>query len=95
MSAYFLFLNGNREKIKEENPGIAFTDIAKKGSEMWNKLEDKTVSTSASFLKLDSCYLNLYGNFYDIFLSSDYKENKFDPLIMGLKFLEKPRRGDI
>lgn len=42
MSAYFLFLNANRERIKEENPGISFTDITKKGSEMWKEVEDKT-----------------------------------------------------
>lgn len=43
-SAYMLWFNENRERIKTENPGIAFTDIAKKGGEMWKKLEDKSVS---------------------------------------------------
>lgn len=42
VSAYMLWLNENRERIKAENPGIAFTDIAKKGGEMWKKLEDKS-----------------------------------------------------
>lgn len=38
-----LWLNENREKIKQDNPGISFTDIAKKGGELWKKLEDKSV----------------------------------------------------
>uniref|UniRef100_A0A1B6EEE8 FACT complex subunit SSRP1 n=1 Tax=Clastoptera arizonana TaxID=38151 RepID=A0A1B6EEE8_9HEMI len=41
-SAYMLWFNENREKIKSDNPGIAFTDIAKKGGELWKKLEDKS-----------------------------------------------------
>lgn len=43
-SAYMLWFNENREQIKEGNPGIAFTDIAKKGGELWKTLDDKTVS---------------------------------------------------
>lgn len=45
-SAYMLWLNDAREKIKEENPGIGVTDIAKKGGEMWRELksDDKSVS---------------------------------------------------
>lgn len=35
MSAYFFFMNENREKIKTENPGIAFTEIAKVAGEKW------------------------------------------------------------
>jgi len=38
-----LYLNANREKIKSDNPGIAVTDIAKKGGEMWRDLKDKSV----------------------------------------------------
>ena len=45
-TAYFLWLNQHREQIKEENPGISITDIAKKGGEMWKEVtaEDKAVS---------------------------------------------------
>ncbi|XP_059621601.1 FACT complex subunit Ssrp1 [Phlebotomus argentipes] len=42
-TAYMLWLNDNREKIKKENPGIKVTEIAKKGGEMWNALKDKSV----------------------------------------------------
>lgn len=51
-TAYMLWFNENREKIKAENPGITFTDIAKKGGEMWKKLEDKSEwETKAAKLK--------------------------------------------
>ncbi|TRZ00765.1 hypothetical protein DNTS_004480 [Danionella cerebrum] len=38
MSAYMLWLNGNRERIKKENPGISVTEISKKAGEMWKKI---------------------------------------------------------
>ncbi|XP_021934094.1 FACT complex subunit Ssrp1 isoform X2 [Zootermopsis nevadensis] len=41
-TAFMLYLNANREKIKSENPGIVVTDIAKKGGEMWRDLKDKS-----------------------------------------------------
>lgn len=42
-TAFMLWLNETREKIKADNPGIKVTDIAKKGGEMWKELKDKTV----------------------------------------------------
>lgn len=38
MSGYMLWLNGNRERIKSENPGISVTEISKKAGEMWKLL---------------------------------------------------------
>lgn len=45
MSAYMLWLNASRERIKAENPGISVTEISKKAGEMWRHLdkEDKEV----------------------------------------------------
>lgn len=43
MSAYMLWLNSAREKIKAENPGLKVTEIAKKGGELWKSMEDKSV----------------------------------------------------
>lgn len=40
-----MWFNENREKIKNDNPGIAFLDIAKKGGELWKTVENKKVST--------------------------------------------------
>ena len=44
-TAYFLWLAENRNAIKEENPGIKITEIAKKAGELWRALEtsDKQV----------------------------------------------------
>merc|ERR1712050_663486 len=39
-TAFFQFMAENRERIIEENPGIANTDISKKGGEMWKKLDE-------------------------------------------------------
>lgn len=41
-TAFMLWLNESREKIKKDNPGISVTEIAKKGGEMWKELKDKS-----------------------------------------------------
>ncbi|XP_075168191.1 structure specific recognition protein [Haematobia irritans] len=41
-TAFMLWLNDTREQIKNENPGIKVTEIAKKGGEMWKELKDKS-----------------------------------------------------
>ncbi|XP_046830309.1 FACT complex subunit Ssrp1 [Vespa velutina] len=41
-TAFMLWLNSARDQIKAENPGIAVTEIAKKGGEMWRELKDKS-----------------------------------------------------
>ncbi|KAM7000284.1 FACT complex subunit SSRP1a [Tautogolabrus adspersus] len=38
MSAYMLWLNASRERIKSENPGISVTEISKKAGEMWRQI---------------------------------------------------------
>ncbi|XP_036373224.1 FACT complex subunit SSRP1 isoform X3 [Megalops cyprinoides] len=38
MSAYMLWLNSSRERIKAEHPGISVTEISKKAGEMWKQL---------------------------------------------------------
>lgn len=43
-SAYFLWLNENRDKIREDNPGISITEVSKKAGELWKEVEDRTVS---------------------------------------------------
>ncbi|CAJ1053938.1 high mobility group protein B2a [Xyrichtys novacula] len=40
-SAFFVFCSDHRPKIKEDNPGIAIGDIAKKLGELWSKQSDK------------------------------------------------------
>ncbi|KAI5707179.1 hypothetical protein M8J76_000991 [Diaphorina citri] len=41
MSAYMMWFNDMREKIKKDNPGISFTEIAKKGGELWKTVSSK------------------------------------------------------
>ncbi|KAJ6642332.1 FACT complex subunit Ssrp1 [Pseudolycoriella hygida] len=41
-TAFLIFINEMREKIKSENPGIKITEISKKGGEMWRELKDKS-----------------------------------------------------
>ncbi|XP_034949170.1 FACT complex subunit Ssrp1 [Chelonus insularis] len=41
-SAFMLWLNATRDKIKSENPGISVTEISKKAGEMWKELKDKS-----------------------------------------------------
>eukprot|EP00096_Caligus_rogercresseyi_P007817 TRINITY_DN2590_c0_g1_i2.p1 TRINITY_DN2590_c0_g1~~TRINITY_DN2590_c0_g1_i2.p1 ORF type:complete len:723 (+),score=269.36 TRINITY_DN2590_c0_g1_i2:105-2273(+) len=41
-SAYFLWMNENREKIKSDFPGITIVEFGKKAGELWKDLKDKT-----------------------------------------------------
>jgi len=41
-SAYFLWMNHNREQIKKDHPGLSMTDMTKKAGEIWRDLADKT-----------------------------------------------------
>lgn len=41
-TAFMVWMNESREQIKKDNPGISFTDIAKKGGELWSALKDKS-----------------------------------------------------
>ena len=38
MSAYFLWLNANRNALKEKNPGASITELSKKAGEEWKNL---------------------------------------------------------
>ena len=40
MSAYMIWLNHNRETIKNDNPGISMIDISKKAGELWKQVTD-------------------------------------------------------
>ncbi|XP_058461850.1 FACT complex subunit Ssrp1 [Malaya genurostris] len=40
-TAFMMWLNASRDKIKKDNPGISITEIAKKGGELWKELKDK------------------------------------------------------
>ncbi|KAA8646267.1 hypothetical protein EYZ11_000624 [Aspergillus tanneri] len=40
LSAYMFFANDNREKVREENPGITFGQVGKMLGEKWKALSD-------------------------------------------------------
>jgi len=40
LSAYMFFANENRERVREENPGIAFGALGRKLGELWKALSD-------------------------------------------------------
>ncbi|XP_036359846.1 FACT complex subunit SSRP1 isoform X1 [Octopus sinensis] len=42
LSAYFIWLSENREKIKTDNPGISITDLTKKAADIWRNITDKS-----------------------------------------------------
>ena len=44
MSAYFLWMNANRDKIKSEHPGLTIAEFGKKAGELWKGMSDKSVS---------------------------------------------------
>lgn len=51
-TAFMIYMTENREKIKEDNPGISFTDIAKKAGEIWKEMTDKSVRNPITVLYL-------------------------------------------
>ena len=52
-SAFFFYLADVRPKIKQENPGIKTTDIAKEGRKMWQKLNTNTKNKYNKISDLD------------------------------------------
>jgi len=41
LSAYMFFANEQRDKVREDNPGIKFGEVGKKLGENWKALSDK------------------------------------------------------
>lgn len=41
-TAFMLWMNENRKKIIDENPGIKVTDVAKKAGELWRDMKNKS-----------------------------------------------------
>lgn len=67
MSAYMLWLNASREKIKSDHPGISITDLSKKAGELWKAMskEKKEVRdarrSGRAFLVSGSLELHRWG----------------------------------
>ncbi|KAG8240393.1 hypothetical protein J437_LFUL002536 [Ladona fulva] len=41
-TAFMMWLNASREKIKSDNPGISVTEVSKKAGEIWRDMKDKS-----------------------------------------------------
>lgn len=59
-TAFMLWLNENRKRIMDENPGIKVTDVAKRGGELWRDLGDKSVGIFCFIYN----YLQIYCMFF-------------------------------
>lgn len=54
LSAYMLWLNANRDKIRSDSPGMSVTDVSKKAGELWKGMskEKKEVGIKGALEKL-------------------------------------------
>ena len=59
-SAYFIWMNENREKIKRDHPGLSVTEFGKKAGALWKDLTDKSVRRR---VRKTSTWLKLGINF--------------------------------
>ncbi|CRG85991.1 Non-histone chromosomal protein 6 [Talaromyces islandicus] len=65
LSAYMFFANENRERVREENPGIAFGPLGRKLGEIWKGMdeserkpyEDKAVADKKRYEEQKAQYL--------------------------------------
>jgi len=53
LSAYMFFANDNRDKVREENPGIKFGEVGKLLGERWKELTDKDKKKYEDQAKID------------------------------------------
>ncbi|KAF1813016.1 nucleosome binding protein [Eremomyces bilateralis CBS 781.70] len=53
LSAYMFFANDNRDKVREDNPGIKFGDVGKALGEKWKELTDKDKAPYEAKAKVD------------------------------------------
>ena len=63
LSAYFIWMQENRAKIKEDNPGISLGGIAQKAGEIWRTLDDKSVSNLPFYFKNKVCFKKKVSKF--------------------------------
>jgi len=53
LSAYMFFANENRDKVREDNPGIKFGEVGKILGEKWKELTDKDKKPYEDKAKID------------------------------------------
>lgn len=63
-SSYFIWMNENRQKIKDDNPGISVTEIGKKAGEIWKSLDaDEKAKYDAKAKKAKEKYAIEYAEY--------------------------------
>ena len=62
-SAYFIWMNSNRENIKKDFPDLSLAEFGKKAGELWKAMEDKSVR----FDCLMTYLLCLFNSFFAFF----------------------------
>lgn len=57
LSAYMLWLNANRDKIRADSPGMSVTDVSKKAGELWKGMskEKKEVGNELIMITFYGC----------------------------------------
>ncbi|KAI4819246.1 hypothetical protein KUCAC02_004502 [Chaenocephalus aceratus] len=89
MSAYMLWLNASRERIKSENPGISITEISKKAGEMWRTLSKEDKEKEEKKRKSAGGDKEKDRSVNDSFKSKEFIETTFRPLFG----LQRKRKG--
>ena len=57
-TAYFIWMNENREDIKKKSPSMNVPDISKTAGELWKALADKSVSEILYEIKFSPVFTN-------------------------------------
>ncbi|XP_034831772.1 FACT complex subunit Ssrp1 [Maniola hyperantus] len=74
-TAFMLWLNENRKKIIDENPGIKVTEVAKKGGELWRDMKDKS-EWEEKAAKAKEDYNQAMQKYKDSGAADEYKQKK-------------------
>ena len=59
-TAYFLWMNENREDLKRKHPDLAVTELSKKAGEIWQKMSSKEKLVCCDFLNIIFRAKNLF-----------------------------------
>lgn len=90
LTGYMIFLGENREQIKRDNPGISVMEVARRGSEIWHSLEDKTIwiqkanAAKERYFQLVKIYENNGGKMQGKYFGKKH--------IQQIKHINRPKR---
>ncbi|CAK9301896.1 unnamed protein product [Gordionus sp. m RMFG-2023] len=79
LTSYFIWLQENRERLKQENPGASITEISKFGGEGWRNTKDRSKWEQLSSLAKDEYNIimrNYESKNPNIIITKSNKESK-------------------